>query len=132
MLHRCIRISQLAVNSRICYTNNLQLALQRVIDTPVRSRSTLVGHDGYDTTTPQKATVLERSAVPWHRIISASDAVAEKHVTDGLQVYEDFISEEEERSLVNEVEPYLRRLKYESAHWDDVSVFNIIYWLRYT
>jgi alkylated DNA repair protein alkB family protein 7 len=38
-----------------------------------------------------------------------------------MTVIEDFLNEEEERSLHEEVEPYMRRLRYEFDHWDDVS-----------
>jgi alkylated DNA repair protein alkB family protein 7 len=36
-----------------------------------------------------------------------------------MQVYEDFVTESEEKSLLKEVEPYLKRLRYETSHWDD-------------
>lgn len=35
-------------------------------------------------------------------------------------VINDFITEEEEQMIFSEVGPYLKRLKYESSHWDDV------------
>jgi hypothetical protein len=38
-----------------------------------------------------------------------------------MTVIGDFLNEEEERSLHEEVEPYMRRLRYEFDHWDDVS-----------
>ena len=38
-----------------------------------------------------------------------------------LEVRENFISEEEESLLLREVEPYLKRQKYQYDHWDDVS-----------
>lgn len=38
-----------------------------------------------------------------------------------MQIFPDFISPEEEKSFVAELEPYLKRLRYESSHWDDVS-----------
>lgn len=38
-----------------------------------------------------------------------------------MTVIEDFLNEDEERSLHEEVEPYMRRLRYEFDHWDDVS-----------
>uniref|UniRef100_A0A1I7TGL0 2OG-FeII_Oxy_2 domain-containing protein n=1 Tax=Caenorhabditis tropicalis TaxID=1561998 RepID=A0A1I7TGL0_9PELO len=31
----------------------------------------------------------------------------------------DFITEEEEKSLLVEVEPHMKRLRYEKSHWDD-------------
>lgn len=41
-------------------------------------------------------------------------------VKDDFLVYDDFITEEEETSILQEIEPYLNRLKYEQNHWDDV------------
>ena len=46
-------------------------------------------------------------------------------VDGNLEVREDFISEEEESLLLKEVEPYLKRQKYQYDHWDDVSVLAI-------
>ena len=43
-------------------------------------------------------------------------------VVGNLEVREDFITEEEESFLLKEVEPYLKRQKYQFDHWDDVSV----------
>jgi alkylated DNA repair protein alkB family protein 7 len=34
-------------------------------------------------------------------------------------VWNDFISEDEEKSLLQEIEPHMKRLKYEKDHWDD-------------
>lgn len=50
-----------------------------------------------------------------------SDAQTEQELAPSLLVQEDFISEEEEQELLDEVEPYLKRLRYEYDHWDDVS-----------
>lgn len=35
-------------------------------------------------------------------------------------VIEDFLSVDEEAKLFEEVEPYMKRLRYEFDHWDDV------------
>ena len=43
-------------------------------------------------------------------------------VAGNLEVRENFVSEEEEVMLLKEVEPYLKRQKYQYDHWDDVSV----------
>ncbi|KAI1720122.1 hypothetical protein DdX_05495 [Ditylenchus destructor] len=37
----------------------------------------------------------------------------------GCSVMPNFITEAEEQQLLNEIEPYLKRLKYEESHWDD-------------
>lgn len=34
-------------------------------------------------------------------------------------IFPDFISEKEEEILLKEIEPYMRRLRYEYAHWDN-------------
>lgn len=38
-----------------------------------------------------------------------------------MQVYPEFITEREEIALLNELEPQLRRMRYEFDHWDNVS-----------
>ena len=42
-------------------------------------------------------------------------------VVGNLEVCEHFISEEEETLLLKEIEPYLKRQKYQYDHWDNVS-----------
>lgn len=39
---------------------------------------------------------------------------------DSMLIFEDFLTETEEKSLFDEVEPYMKRLHYEFDHWDDV------------
>ncbi|CAG9831445.1 unnamed protein product [Diabrotica balteata] len=36
-----------------------------------------------------------------------------------MTVYNDFISGQEEKSVLDEIEPYLKRMRYEFDHWDD-------------
>ncbi|KAH0556642.1 alpha-ketoglutarate-dependent dioxygenase alkB homolog 7, mitochondrial [Cotesia glomerata] len=36
-----------------------------------------------------------------------------------MRIFQNFISPEEEDSLFREVEPYMKRLRYEFSHWDD-------------
>ena len=43
-------------------------------------------------------------------------------VSGNLEIRENFVSEEEEGLLLKEVEPYLKRQKYQYDHWDDVSI----------
>lgn len=38
-----------------------------------------------------------------------------------MQVLPDFVLEREEQLLMDEVEPYLKKMRYEFDHWDDVS-----------
>lgn len=39
---------------------------------------------------------------------------------ESFEVFDHFVSEDEEKSLLNEVEPHLKRLVYEKDHWDNV------------
>lgn len=41
-----------------------------------------------------------------------------------MVVHKDFISEQEENSILNEIEPYMKQLRYEFDHWDDVKLYN--------
>lgn len=43
-----------------------------------------------------------------------------------MTVLEDFISEKEEVSFLEELEPYMKRLRYEFNHWDDVRALEYI------
>ena len=40
---------------------------------------------------------------------------------ESFLVFENFVSEGEERSFMKEMEPHLKRHVYEKDHWDDVS-----------
>ena len=55
--------------------------------------------------------------------IDCSDSKIQDLIKDDFLVYEDFVTAEEESSILQEIEPYLNRLKYEQNHWDDVSFF---------
>lgn len=52
----------------------------------------------------------------------ATDPETEAILAEDMLVFPDFLSEEEEQSLLNEVEPYMKRLRYEFDHWDNVSI----------
>lgn len=39
-----------------------------------------------------------------------------------LQIFPNFITVEEENSLIEEIDPYIKKLRYEHSHWDDVSI----------
>lgn len=60
----------------------------------------------------------------WKRLLSASDPETEKLLQNNVEIHEDFLSLEEHESLLAEIEPYLKRLRYEYDHWDDVSTTN--------
>lgn len=38
-----------------------------------------------------------------------------------MTVHYDFLTSEEEKSIFDEIEPYLKRMRYQFDHWDDVN-----------
>ncbi|GLV44249.1 uncharacterized protein CBL_12455 [Carabus blaptoides fortunei] len=46
-------------------------------------------------------------------------AESAQNLFNDMTVQENFLSEEEEQNLFAEIEPYLKRLRYEFDHWDD-------------
>lgn len=46
---------------------------------------------------------------------------------DTMKVLPNFISEKEEDILVQEVDPYMKRLRYEYSHWDNVGKMLNVY-----
>ncbi|KAK3090956.1 hypothetical protein FSP39_016042 [Pinctada imbricata] len=44
---------------------------------------------------------------------------AANDLSENMLIFEDFITKQEETALMNEIEPYMRRLRYEHDHWDD-------------
>ena len=41
---------------------------------------------------------------------------------EAIIIKEDFIDEKEENLILSEIEPYMKRLRYEFDHWDDVNM----------
>lgn len=48
------------------------------------------------------------------------DVSLKSSLTKDMIVISDFLSADEEYSILKEIEPYLKRLRYEFDHWDDV------------
>lgn len=40
-----------------------------------------------------------------------------------MALHTNFLTLNEEQSITGELEPYLKRMKYEFDHWDDVSIY---------
>ena len=53
-------------------------------------------------------------------VVECSDDTVLKEVSDDFLVFKDFISKDEENRLYEEVQPQLRKLRYEKDHWDNV------------
>lgn len=70
-------------------------------------------------------------AVPDHADPKSFANLGQLLQTD-MVVLEDFINEEEETQLLQEIEPYMARLRYEYSHWDDVSEHLFRFVLHFT
>lgn len=57
------------------------------------------------------------------------NAKAAAKLVSSMTVYDDFLSVDEEETLCQEIEPYIKRLRYEFDHWDNVSY--TILWNRF-
>lgn len=42
-----------------------------------------------------------------------------KDLRESMQIFPDFITTDEETILMQEIDPYMKRLRYEFSHWDD-------------
>ncbi|XP_026670029.1 alpha-ketoglutarate-dependent dioxygenase alkB homolog 7, mitochondrial isoform X2 [Ceratina calcarata] len=42
-----------------------------------------------------------------------------QELEDTMQILGNFVTIEEEQSLMEEIDPYMKRLRYERSHWDD-------------
>ena len=60
------------------------------------------------------------------QFIHATDPDVFKSFENSLLIKEDFLSHEEEKSLLDEVDPYMRKLRYEYDHWDSVGIFTLL------
>lgn len=56
-----------------------------------------------------------------HMVETEYDECKELISNGDLVLISDFITEEEEHSIMKEIQPYFARLRYEYSHWDDVS-----------
>lgn len=91
---------------------------RKMISTSICSRVSAVTQVNSDTCVSGK--VEKRMPMPPEDVIDASDPETADILKGNIAVYQDFITEEEEHSLFDEVEPHLKRLRYEKDHWDDV------------
>lgn len=83
---------------------------------------------------------VERAAAPlWHSnaflpIVAAKNnnnltcfhglwpSAEQRDFEQHMRIIPEFITEEEEKQLHEEIEPYMSRMRYEFDHWDDVSI----------
>lgn len=49
-------------------------------------------------------------------------AERQKFIED-MRILPDFLAPDEEERLLEEIEPYLKRMRYEFDHWDDVCMW---------
>ena len=54
-----------------------------------------------------------------HEFFSSKSKTSLLEVTNSMQVVTNFINEDEEQLMMNEIEKVLKRIRYEQSHWDD-------------
>ena len=102
-------------------TNSLSKTLPTVCwASPLRSLQALLRDYSTQNVTSASDTV---TAEQWQHYLTATDAETEGILGKDMLVYPNFLSEAEEQSLLSEVEPYMKRLRYEFDHWDNVREF---------
>lgn len=62
---------------------------------------------------------LQPSNEEWKSYLEATDSETETNLAKDMLIFPDFLSEKEEDSILAEVEPYMKRLRYEFDHWDN-------------
>lgn len=65
---------------------------------------------------------------PKKRPTEFQDEFVKRLVDEELITIPNFINEDEERSLLDELDPILTRARYQNAHWDDVSFPFFLKW----
>lgn len=91
---------------------------------------TLISPKSYTTSFPHKKTHLTSQFYSSYTdqqnspldYLDASDSETFDALSKNMLVVDNFITAEEEQSVYNEVQNYLKRLRYEVSHWDDVSM----------
>lgn len=80
-----------------------------------------ISHFGFSTVTCKRhcANIIEEHTNE-HKYLYTTSSLVKEIMCKDMTVTFDFVSEEEEEMLHKEVEPHLKRLRYEDAHWDDV------------
>ena len=74
---------------------------------------------------------LAHHSAAGHFLFPHSDEALQVLGNVSMVVYPDFLSEDEEKKLLQEVEPYLKRLRYEQSHWDNVSCLECRSWCKW-
>ncbi|KAM3925438.1 alpha-ketoglutarate-dependent dioxygenase alkB homolog 7, mitochondrial [Leptodactylus fuscus] len=98
----------MAAPSAGCYLGNMRLLLCAVS----RPRALALVVSGL------RARCHHAAPLPHNQISSSSPSVLSQ-LSLGLTLQPDFITAEEEAGLCRELEPVLRKKRYESGHWDD-------------
>ena len=69
----------------------------------------------------QRFSSLSPSIYPNLSFHPSWDSVNKEKFAQSFLIYDDFITEDEEKTFMAEMEPHLKRHVYEKDHWDDVS-----------
>jgi hypothetical protein len=87
------------------------------------ARSLLSSSRHCSSTVPRDTATTTRSAAENNYFDFCGKFPADRRQSflSGFSLHADFVNEEEETEFIREVDPHLRRHKYETDHWDNVS-----------
>ena len=80
----------------------------------------LTSSSGYFMTRTNCTEATEECHIPDYAETNSS-SLTKDMLDHDMIIIEDFVSEDEEKNIIQELEPYMARLRYEYSHWDDVS-----------
>lgn len=114
LLKKLLRLSSVNVQT------NFRSLSKRFLETKIQGCKNQKGRRRYSV----QCVKDEPLSKPDYMTISCSLQVKEcQSLFKDMLVIENFLSEEEEKTIVDEVEPHMTRLHYEYDHWDNVSSF---------
>ena len=105
--------------SSACRCQNISNTRQYTCFT-ARQSNYLKNNKGYHRNHVQINKNYSTKSLSWEHYLIASDEHTRNTLASDMLVFEDFLDVDEEKSLFEEIEPYMKRLRYEYDHWDNV------------
>ena len=98
-----------------CFSSSVNGGIEQVNQKSPR------GHDDDNELGKQTRYISDHSCV---RLFGDWSNEHKSSLLENMVVFRDFIAESEEESILAEIGSYLKRMRYEFDHWDDVSIPN--------
>ncbi|XP_039960119.1 alpha-ketoglutarate-dependent dioxygenase alkB homolog 7, mitochondrial [Bactrocera tryoni] len=105
------QLQQCTKNILLCFNNSRAIQIREISNTKCLRRSLEPVQEQNKTSSKDMLTLFE-----FHGQWPAEE---QQLLIKDLRLHTDFITNEEETKLLEEIEPYMKRLHYEYDHWDD-------------